>query len=280
MDKEAQIMEALQNAGSSIMDSVKGAPDKLSQFWNNLSDTQKSTITNSLAGGAIGGLGSGLLGGDLSESALAALLGAGAGAGLTLGGKALFGGAKLPSEAESGPGIIGSAAGSLGSAVASNPLLVAGTGLGAYGAISKGGLPFSSAATEAGFDEWVKSLGEGAKKRSITVGTNKIPVHEVLNQLKLNKAPLNVPNLQSSVAGSTIVPDKLKQKIVDLLSNNPRLAAVLDSITEGERRRTVLQNAMRGEGASKYLPKRLAWWGLPIGAVAGLAGDKYIKGEA
>jgi len=276
MDKEAQIMESLQNAGSSIMDAVKGAPDKLSEFWNNLSDTQKSTITNSLAGGAVGGLGSGLLGGDLSDSALATLLGAGAGAGLTLGSKALFGGAKLPAEADTGPGLIGSLAGGVGNAVASNPLLTLGTGLGAYGAVTRGGMPFSSAATEAGYDSWVKSLGEGAKKRKI----NGVDVRMVLDHLKRNASPFSVPSVSQGVQGSTMIPNSLKQKIVDFLANNPRVAATLNSVTEGERKRTVLQNALKGEGASKYLPKRLAWWGLPLGAAAGLAADNYIKGEA
>jgi hypothetical protein len=279
MDKEAQIMEALQNAGTGIMDAVKGTPDKLSEFWNNLSDTQKSTITNSLAGGAIGGLGSGLLGGDMKDSTLAALLGAGAGAGLTLGGKALFGDAKLPAEAESGPGIIGSVAGGIGNTVASNPFLTLGTGLGAYGAVTRGGMPFSSAATEAGFDEWVKSLGDKSKKRMITVGTTQVPIHAVLEHLKLNRAPLNVPDTKSVIQNAKVIPNALKQKLVDLLTNNPRLASILDAITEGERKRTALQNAMRGEGAAKYLPKRIAWWGLPLGAVGGLAADNYIKGE-
>jgi len=282
MNKEAQIMDALGNAGTSIMDKLKGAPDKISEFWNGLSSTQRSAITNSLAGAAAGGLGSGLLGGDKSDNILAALLGGSAGAGLTLGGNALFGDSKLPSEGDNKPGIFGRVAGGLGDAAASNPLAVALGGLGAAGGIRYGGMPGSSAATEAGVSDWVNAMGDQAKKKSINLSHmtgkagDKILASELLESLKSNDPRLKgrsikdvIESLKGAVSGSGSAGSKAKALAGQALnSKNYQLG-----------NRGVLERALKGSGASKYLPNRLAWMAAPLGLGAGMVADKYIQGE-
>ena len=285
MDKEAQIMDALGQAGSSVVDAMKSAPDAVSNFWNNLSDTQRSTIANSLAGAAVGGLGTGLAGGSGSDALLGALLGGGAGAGLTLGAKSLFGDAKLPGEDQSGPGIVGSMAGAAGDVVAGNPLATLLGGIGTAGAIRYGGMPGFSTATESGYSDWVRSLGDQAEKTKINLSHLKgkdftgnrlkdIDAGDLLNQIKANKFTTHTPTdlknqIQAAVTGPGTKSDKLKS-VWNILKDR-------DSYEFGNR--GVINKVMRGAGASRYLPSRLAWLGLPAGVAAGTLADQYIQGE-
>jgi hypothetical protein len=303
MDKEAQIADALAGAGSNIMESLKNAPDNISMFWDALSDTQKSTVINSLAGAAAGGLGSGLLGGDLSDSLVAAALGGAAGGGLTLGYNSLFGGAKLPSELEGGPNALERGLSAVGNPILGNPGTSIGGTLGAWIAAKRGGLPFTDAATEAGFNEWKKNNKIVPTKANL--GTEKYPIKNIKsnNLLAMISAAAKKPESFDYAVPKGATPDEAAKAIEaaeKAWRNNPLrprtfadllkdLVSKDSDLTMKERaarlvnpqlgRRSIIEKATAGMGASKYMPNRAAWLALPAGLGAGAIADKYIQGE-
>ena len=140
MNKHAQTMTALAEAGQSLTKSAQGIPDQLAQLWSTLGDSQKQVIINGLLGGAVGG-GAGGIGGALSENSTAAssglmgaLLGAIAGAGGTAGYNLLSGNQLMPSEESTKLPMLDSAMNSVAGGVLSNLATVAGTAAGGLAA--------------------------------------------------------------------------------------------------------------------------------------------------
>jgi len=266
MDKEAQIVEALQGAGSSIMDSLKNAPDKVSEFWGGLSDAQKSTVLNSLAGAAAGGLGSGLLGGGLGDSAVAALLGGGGAAGLTMGYNSLFGDSRLPSEVANSPGLIDRSLSTVGNPVLGNPGTSIGGALGAWIAGKHGGLPFSDKGTVEGFEQWANEAKNRKVPTKANLGLGKdIDAKKLLGKIR-----------DAAGTGSALDPEArgFKNLAKRILSGD--FGAVLDPQLGT---RGILEQATQGTGASRFMPNRAAWMALPAGLAAGAMADKYVQGE-
>jgi hypothetical protein len=274
MDKEAQIVDALQGAGSSIMDSLKEAPDNVSMFWDALSDNQKNTVINSLAGAAVGGLGSGLLGGDLSDSVVAALLGGAAGGGLTMGYNALLGGSKLPSEAQGGPGMIEEGLSAIGNPILANPGASIGGSLGAWLAAKHGGIPFTDAAHIEALSNWVRD------NKNID-----LPTKELLNAKDDIKAKALLGEIARASAGKSGADPAFAPKSWEDIFNTFKDTRAQEGTWEalkgvreqGLGRRGVIERATRG--IVPNLPNRAAWLALPAGLVAGSIGDKYIQGE-
>jgi hypothetical protein len=266
MDKEAQIAEALQGAGSNIMDALKNAPDKVSEFWGGLSPAQKSTVLNSLAGAAAGGLGSGLLGGGVGDSAIAALLGGGGAAGLTMGYNSLFGNSKLPSEVGNGPGVVDRGLSAVGNPILGNPGTSIGGALGAYIAGKHGGLPFSDKKTVEGFERWANEAKGRTVPTKANLGLNKdIDAKKLLGKIR-----------NAIGTGSTLDPEARTFKSLAKRILSGDFGSVLDPQLGT---RGILEQATRGTGASRFMPNRAAWMALPAGLAAGAMADKYVQGE-
>lgn len=281
MDKEAQIADALAGAGSSIMESLKNAPDNISMFWDALSDNQKNVVINSLAGAAAGGLGSGILGGDLSDSLVAAALGGAAGGGLTLGYNTLFGGSKLPSELEDGPNVLDRGLSAVGNPILGNPGTSIGGALGAAIAAKRGGLPFSDALTEEQFQQWASKNPDVKLPTKALLGTaDDIKAKNLLAEIERARsggsslsnaanilgvnAPAGAANPLKPRTFSDLIKDISEGKFSRIL--NPELG-----------KRSVIEKAVAGQGIP--MPRRAAWLALPAGLGAGAIADKYIQGE-
>jgi hypothetical protein len=273
MDKEAQITDALQGAGSNIMESLKNAPDNISMFWDALSDTQKDTVINSLAGAAVGGLGSGLLGGDLSDSVVAALLGGAAGGGLTLGYNTLFGDAKLPSEAQGGPGLVERGVSSVANPILANPGASLGGTLGAWFAAQKGGIPFTDHMHIKRLDDWANAAKKTTLPTMANLGTSAdVDARQLLSLIQDAKE-------QGLNAAEPALKPKTFSDVIDSLRTQG-LGDTLKGLQEqGLGRRGVIERATAGTGAAPRLPRRLAWAALPAGLLAGNIADRYIQGE-
>jgi hypothetical protein len=258
---------------------ASGGVDRLREFWANLPPETKSTLVNSLIGGALGGAAAGGMGmmsapegqglhRAVGTGTLGAILGALAGGAGTAGYHALTGGRALPGEVKGHRAIGDTAADIVVGGMVRHPMLSLGGIL--------GGLTSSS-----GIWGTIRGLNAATER------TTEREVDPVIRQ-QVNDLNTQIRNLRSQLRNTvnrhqrTRLADEIGILKHDVRELRPRMQReiqrvdnpILRNLRAGQRMEAYLSAADRLQGA----PIR-AVAGLPVGLGLGYLADKYIKGE-